>query len=81
MVKMHNTLSLSTYILLLFLNAFMNGYQYIEYNFDSKLSNSDTDRCMKIHIILEYCIRKNYFKIVNPFGFEFLFYIDIYCII
>ena len=44
MIKMHNTLSLSTYILLLFLNAFMNGYQYIEYNFDSKLSNSDTDR-------------------------------------
>jgi len=69
MIKLHNTLSLSTYILLLFLNAFMNGYQYIEYNFDSKLSNFDTDRCagMKIHIILEYCIRKNYFKIVNPF--------------
>ena len=54
--------------MLLFLNAFMNGYQYIEYNFDSKLSNSDTDRCiMKIHIILEFCIRKNYFKIVNQF--------------
>ena len=44
MIRLHNTLSLSTYILLLFLNAFMNGYQYIEYNFDSMLSNFDTDR-------------------------------------